>query len=147
MEAVFPKTAKSCGIILFTADRNKFLLMKHEDRWDIPKGHIERGETDLDCALREFAEETGLNPDDIILDKGFLYVDKYPASYKRFNFRTVEKTLIVFLAYIDEARQIVPTEHIGYSWFDWAPPHEIESKTVDKLLACVARYYNGDKLA
>ena len=30
------------------------------DDWSFPKGKLERGETDEDCALREVAEETGL---------------------------------------------------------------------------------------
>ena len=31
--------------------------------WSIPKGLIEAGEGDLDAAIREFEEETGLRPD------------------------------------------------------------------------------------
>jgi predicted NUDIX family NTP pyrophosphohydrolase len=31
--------------------------------WSIPKGLIEPGEDDLDAAMREFEEETGLRPD------------------------------------------------------------------------------------
>lgn len=29
--------------------------------WNIPKGHVKEGESDITCALREFNEETGLN--------------------------------------------------------------------------------------
>lgn len=31
--------------------------------WNIPKGHIKHRETDLNCAIREFNEETSLNLD------------------------------------------------------------------------------------
>jgi 8-oxo-dGTP pyrophosphatase MutT (NUDIX family) len=32
----------------------------HYDDWSFPKGKHEPGETDLECAVREIAEETGL---------------------------------------------------------------------------------------
>jgi 8-oxo-dGTP pyrophosphatase MutT (NUDIX family) len=32
----------------------------HRDDWSFPKGHLEPGETDLEAACREVAEETGL---------------------------------------------------------------------------------------
>ena len=50
----------SCGILLFKDEWKKFLLIKHKDRWDLPKGHIEEGETLIECAIREFEEETGI---------------------------------------------------------------------------------------
>lgn len=37
--------------------------------WNIPKGHIEPGETLLDCALREFQEETNLIIPEYKIDK------------------------------------------------------------------------------
>lgn len=33
----------------------------HETEWEFPKGRKNHRETDLDCALREFEEETGIN--------------------------------------------------------------------------------------
>ena len=35
-----------------------FLLLRHPDRWDLPKGHLDPGETPAECALRELEEET-----------------------------------------------------------------------------------------
>ena len=49
-------------------DKNSVLLVKHgaaathlTDRYGLPGGTLESQETDRDCALREFIEETGLN--------------------------------------------------------------------------------------
>lgn len=38
------------------------LLQVKSGRWSMPKGHIEKGETDLETAAREIFEETGLRP-------------------------------------------------------------------------------------
>ena len=40
----------------------QFLLIKDPyDNWGLPKGHLESGETPVDAAVREVAEETGLS--------------------------------------------------------------------------------------
>ncbi len=48
------------GGILQSAN-NRFLLVKgrHSGKWSFPKGHIEVGETALECVCREVREETG----------------------------------------------------------------------------------------
>ena len=35
------------------------LLIRRNEIWDLPKGKIEKGETDPECAVREVEEETG----------------------------------------------------------------------------------------
>jgi predicted NUDIX family NTP pyrophosphohydrolase len=39
-----------------------FWQARHEGAWTIPKGGIHPGEDALDCAIREFKEETGFEP-------------------------------------------------------------------------------------
>ncbi|MCR5064713.1 MAG: NUDIX domain-containing protein [Bacteroidales bacterium] len=41
-------------------EENKLLLMRRNDRWDLPKGKVEVGETLAQAAVRETQEETGL---------------------------------------------------------------------------------------
>ncbi|MEQ8583260.1 MAG: NUDIX hydrolase [Marinoscillum sp.] len=38
----------------------KILLIYRKDRWDIPKGKLDKGENKRDCAIREVEEETGV---------------------------------------------------------------------------------------
>ena len=58
---------KSCGCIVI--DNGKVLLIQHlKGHWDIPKGHMEAGETEQETALREVKEETGVDVE-IISDK------------------------------------------------------------------------------
>ncbi len=46
------------GIV--TRDDGKMLLILRNNRWDLPKGKVETGETLLQAALREVEEETGI---------------------------------------------------------------------------------------
>lgn len=41
-------------------DDGAMLMIRLRDRWDLPKGHIEAGESDSEAALREVREETGI---------------------------------------------------------------------------------------
>lgn len=53
----------SCGIIAYhkTVDGLKFLVLKHgEGHWAFAKGHVEGQESEMETAMRELREETGL---------------------------------------------------------------------------------------
>ena len=43
-------------------DSGDMLLIRRNNRWDLPKGKVEAGETLLQAALREVEEETGMAP-------------------------------------------------------------------------------------
>ena len=51
------KKEKSCGILVF--DDDKVLLVFHNlGHYGFPKGHVEKGETEEETAVREVKEET-----------------------------------------------------------------------------------------
>jgi 8-oxo-dGTP pyrophosphatase MutT (NUDIX family) len=55
------KREKSAGGVVFNREIGKVLLIKDSyGRWALPKGHVEKGETSEQAALREISEETGL---------------------------------------------------------------------------------------
>jgi len=126
---------KSCGFLLFRREPTlQFLLMKHPRRWDLPKGHLKDGETELEGAYREVEEETGITSDLIELDKGFRFENTYFPRYAKLGNSKVEKTLVIFLGWLNQAVSIQTTEHHDFKWFDWAPPHAIQRRTIDPML-------------
>eukprot|EP01129_Flabellula_baltica_P000052 TRINITY_DN10054_c0_g1_i1.p1 TRINITY_DN10054_c0_g1~~TRINITY_DN10054_c0_g1_i1.p1 ORF type:complete len:164 (+),score=32.32 TRINITY_DN10054_c0_g1_i1:22-492(+) len=129
---------KSCGILIFrrTDTGTQFLLLRQRNRYDLPKGHREPGEEDMDTAFRELREETGITEDMIDLVPDFEYTEVYYPTYKRFGGKKVEKTVKFFAAFLkpevgDVSIQL--TEHQGYDWFNWEPPISIE-RTLDPFL-------------
>ena len=72
------KRQKSYGIIVFADDGNRdfVLLVQHRygKHWSFPKGHMQKGETERDTAVREVSEETGLA---VEINTGFRYSQEY----------------------------------------------------------------------
>ena len=139
-----PET-KSCGVLVF---RNQpvrsFLLMVHPTRWDLPKGHVDPGEGELECALRELEEETGIHADHINLRSDFRFTTSYPVRYKnKFAGEACQKTVVIFLAELLRDVPVVLTEHKGFRWIQWNPPHKIQINTIDPLLREVERHFTS----
>jgi 8-oxo-dGTP pyrophosphatase MutT (NUDIX family) len=83
----------SCGAVIYRKAQGRvlFLLLKHTNgnHWSLAKGHTEPGETEVQTALREIDEETGIR---VKLKPGFREAIRYsPAT-------GVEKTVVFFLA-------------------------------------------------
>jgi len=55
----------SFGSIIKVKNNDKYMFLlvkgKYAGKWSFPKGHIEKGETQLQCAIRETKEETGID--------------------------------------------------------------------------------------
>ena len=136
------RSVKSCGVIVFRRQPELgFLLMKHSHRFDLPKGHVEPGETEIECALRETWEETGIERERVTLDPDFRYEETYFPVEPRFGTERVEKTLVIFLGWVEGAEPIRVTEHQGHEWRRWLPPHDIQKYTLNPLLAAVEAHF------
>lgn len=134
--------AKACGVLVFRDQPvESFLLMRHPARLDLPKGHTEPGETDIKCALRELYEETGIRSEDIALDPRFRWTTEYYVDGRRYGLSDrVHKTVVIFLARLVRDVEVATSEHLGYEWTPWSPPHRIQTQTIDPLLAAVEQF-------
>ncbi len=130
---------EAAGLLLFyRGDSPSFLLMQHADRWDLPKGHAEPGESSLETALRETEEETGIEAARIAVDPDFNFVIEYDVrGQQRGDYR---KRVTYFLGYVDERFSPELTEHIGFKWFEWPVTGVIQAATIDPLLKSVAAH-------
>ena len=62
----FKKNVPTMGGILLDASMERVLLVKgwkSTGSWGFPRGKINQNETDMDCAVREVLEETGVDLD------------------------------------------------------------------------------------
>lgn len=121
---------KSAGAIIFRKENkeNYYLLLHYpssskakKDYWDLPKGHIEKGEKEVDTMKREVEEETGLR--DIELIEGF---KEYIRYFFKFQGKNILKFVIFYLAETKTKNIKISGEHIGYDWL----PFE---KAIEKL--------------
>lgn len=93
----------------------QFLLVQDaRNRWTIPKGHVEKGETTKQTALREITEETGL---EFITIKSWL--GKVDFRFRRQQSLVVMLTHVYLVEAYKHTDNLVPEEWMnGIAWFD-----------------------------
>ncbi len=117
----------------------KFLLMRHRNRWDLPKGHAEPGESLLETALRETEEETGIPAQSIHVDQNFRFEIEYSVHYRSHGERL--KRVTYFLGYLPATRALTLTEHESYLWWSWPQSGSIQAQTIDPLLGAAQAHF------
>ena len=109
---------KSAGFVI-VRKRNggwEVLGLRVWGKIDIPKGHLEEGESNLEAALRECYEEAGLSIDPN---------SDLPWGHSSFVSERPHKDVIVFVAVTDQEPVIQANpetkryEHDGYHWLPW----------------------------
>ncbi|QEG42927.1 bis(5'-nucleosyl)-tetraphosphatase [Roseimaritima ulvae] len=134
----------AAGVLLLTRSQpRQFLLMKHPDRWDLPKGHAEPGESAVQTAVREMQEETGIDPASVSLDPQFRHRSVYSVTYRKHPDQEFEKRLTIFLGWVDQPQAIACSEHAACEWMPWDPPHHIQAQAIDPLLAAVEAFLSN----
>lgn len=89
------KNEKSCGAVVFTRDggRIKYVIVETKNGcFGFPKGHVEKGESEIETAVREILEETGLSVD---LKDGFREESFYTFTW---GGEEISKHVVYFLA-------------------------------------------------
>ncbi len=128
----------SAGAIIYRVNerRRQFLILKKKNgEADMPKGHIEKGETSEIAAKREIKEETGLDANFI----RFFHRDtKY--FFKRGK-TIVLKKVRFFLSKANYQEVRISSEHAGYEWLTYPEAAgRIRHKNMLHLLAVADEY-------
>jgi len=103
-----------------------------ETEWEFPKGRRNFQEKDLDCAIREFEEETGLSKNDVIIIDNLLpFEEMYIGSnYKCYKHK-------YFLAFMNKSEELLQNfQKTEVSKLDW--------KNIEQCLESI-RPYNLEK--
>jgi ADP-ribose pyrophosphatase YjhB (NUDIX family) len=119
------------------------LIQDAKDRWTIPKGHIEEGETAQQTARREIGEEAGLKDVDIL---GWL--GKIHFRYRRIDKLVLMTTQIYLVRAKGDTNAIQKEEWMnGIKWF---PFHEaldaIEYEDIGKLMLLAMKRIRQENL-
>ncbi|MGC8478610.1 MAG: uracil-DNA glycosylase family protein [Candidatus Micrarchaeia archaeon] len=104
------------GVVIFKRGTNyKFLFLNRKEGFlDLPKGHIEKGESVEQAAVREAGEESGLK---VKLDPFYRYRLSY---WFYFNGEKIKKEVTFFIAEVPKNAKVkISKEHTGYIWLDY----------------------------
>jgi 8-oxo-dGTP pyrophosphatase MutT (NUDIX family) len=119
------------------------LIQDAKDRWTIPKGHIEEGETAQQTARREIGEETGLTNTEVL---GWL--GKIHFRYRRIDKLVLMTTQIYLMRALGDTDAIQKEEYMnGIQWF---PFHDaldaIEYEDIGKLMLLAMKRIRQENL-
>ena len=124
---------KSCGAIVYRRHHGniEILLIKHVNsgHWSFPKGHVEANETEVETALREIKEETGI---DVIIDPTFRETVTY------FPRKDTQKVVVYFIAkaknfdYVRQEEEIAEIKWVDVGYATSVLTYENDKSIVNK---------------
>ncbi|MBQ8510936.1 MAG: NUDIX domain-containing protein [Clostridia bacterium] len=137
--SVFSLYEKSCGAVVYTevgGQRLYLVIRMNLGHCGLPKGHMEKFESESDTARREIAEETGVS---VTLDERFRQVVSYWLTGK------VYKESIYFLGRFDGgAITIQPSEIRAYRLCPYEEARGLITHDNDRaVLDAAERWLNG----
>ena len=134
------------GVIFRRNQKNEveiLLIQDSKDRWTIPKGHIEEGETAQETAKREIGEEAGLHDVKII---GWL--GKINFRYRRIDKLVLMTTQVFLVKALGNTDAIQKEDWMnGIRWFSFSDAlDEIEYEDIGKLILLAMKKIRQENL-
>lgn len=118
------------------------LIQDGKDRWTIPKGHIEPGETAQQTTAREISEEAGLNDIDIL---GWL--GKIHFRYRRIDKLVLMTTQIYLVRAKGDTKPVKEDWMHDIKWFKFYDAIEIiEYEDIGKLMLIAMKRIRQENL-
>ena len=146
------KKEKSAGAIVFRVEKERFsyLLLRYpsslkapKEYWDLPKGHIEKGEEEKDTVVREIREETGLT--DIEFFDGFRKEIHY---WFQSEGEKISKTVVFYLVKTDTEHITISSEHLGFQWLPYREAlQKLTYKNAKQTLQGAHKFLSGKSVS
>ena len=137
------KREKSCGAVVYNPERQSFLIIKMlNGNWGFPKGHTENQETDIQTAIREVTEETGIKIE---------ILDGFKKSIKYIPFPEVLKKVIFFIGITKEEKVVIDKGEIeDYMWCSYEEAlkmitYKPQRDVMESSLQFIKNHYGDDK--
>ncbi|MDL2235036.1 NUDIX domain-containing protein [Christensenellaceae bacterium OttesenSCG-928-L17] len=137
----------SGGIVFRMSEDQKdieiLLIQDSKNRWTIPKGHIEPGETARVTAIREVGEEAGLKHVELLT-----WLGKIHFKYRRGDKLVLMTTQIYLIRALDSKERPTKEKWMnGIKWFKFADALDaIEYEDIEKLMLIAKKKIRGGEI-
>ena len=115
----FKNITASGGVV--RNEKNEVLFILKRGKWDLPKGKVDKGESNRDAALREVQEECGIKELSIGRKLGITY-----HLYEEEGKRVLKKTHW-FAMFTEKNGELVPDKNEGIEKVEWKKNGDLSS--------------------
>jgi len=134
-----PEQIIAAGGVVFRVNDGvtEILLIERNGVWDLPKGKQEDGESIPECAVREVAEETGVNELPIIVNNLGTTFHEYRQGDRYFAKTTRWYSMI----WVRMPETFTPQLKEGITKTEWVPvPQALEMAGYENLKSVISRF-------
>lgn len=129
---------EACGGVVQN-DEKELLFIYRRNKWDLPKGKLEEGETETACAQREIEEETGVT--------GLSLKKKIGETYHTYNEfgKHFIKTTHWFYFTCSSEQALQPQTEEDITEIKWVPTKDIRepmNNTYENIKAILQRFFD-----
>lgn len=124
-------------------EKNEMLMIFRRGAWDLPKGHLDKGETIEECAIREVQEETGLQKISIHSPLTVTY-----HTYEQGTHHILKESHW-FLMKRTGQETLVPQIEEDIEKIEWITPGDLDKymeKAYPSIKDVISRYLNSEHL-